>query len=337
MIGRTGHRVVRHPPPPGPDDLVDGELAPDIAQRDDVVQARVRHEDHVSVGTGRDGRQRPPGPRREQVRHVPGSRRQVRTALVFQPPDPSAPAVRGPVPALREDDERAAGVEPARQPLDLPREDVLAGELGLDPHVRQPVPHDVDAGVELQRGLHHHPRPPLVDGQQLVHEQEGVPGPGVPAEHDDRPRQPGRRLRGGERRLVDLDPQAVGPFGPAVHQVKEPAHDRVVAALVGLGAQPAAEPAHHPQPRQHDQGHRLRDEPDQHEAHQPQAPHVAGPRPRHQPEHQGQQGQERGEQQEPDREDDHQRRQHEAADRPGWEHAPLPSSEAAASSQSAPG
>ena len=209
--------------------------------------------------------------------------------------------------------------------------------LAPDPHVRQPVPHDVHAGVELQRGLHHYSRPPLVDAEQLVHQQEGVPGPGVPAEHDHRPGQPGGRLRRGEFRLVDLDPQAVGPFGAAVHQVKEPAHDRVVAALVRLGAQSAAEPAHHPQSRQHDHGHRLGDEPDQHEAHQPQAPHVAGPRPRYQPEHQRQQRQERREQQEPDREDNHQRRQHKTADQPGWEHAPLPSSEAGATSESAPG
>ena len=43
------------------------------------------------------------------------------------------------------------------------------------------------------------------------------------------------------------------------------------------------------------------------------------------------------EQQEPDREDNHQRRQHKTADQPGWEHVPLPSSEARASSRSASG
>ena len=328
MVELTRHRVDRHPPPPGPDDLVDRELAPHIAHGDDVVQPGVRHEDHVRLRAGRDGRQGPAGPRREQVRHVPRPRGQVQTALLLQPADAPAPAVRGPVAALGEDDQRAVLVQPAGQPLDLPGEDALAGLLAPDPHVRQPVAHDVHAGVQLQCRLHHHPRPPLVDAQQLVDQQEGVPGPGVPAEHDHRPGQPGSQFRRGGFRLVDLDPQAVGPFGTAVHQVKEPAHDSVVAALVRLGAQPAAEPAHHPEPGQHDQRRRLGDEPDQHEAHQPQAPHVAGPRPRHQPEHQGQQRKERREQQEPDREDDHQRRQHEAADQPGWEHAPLPSSEA---------
>ena len=58
------------PPPPGPDDLVDGELPPDVAQSDDGVQARVRHEDHVGVRAGRDGRQSPAGPGRQQVGHV---------------------------------------------------------------------------------------------------------------------------------------------------------------------------------------------------------------------------------------------------------------------------
>ena len=117
--------------------------------------------------------------------------------------------------------------------------------------------------------------------------------------------QPCGEFLAGEVGLVHFDPQAIGPFGPLVQRVQEPAHDRVVAALVRLGAHPAAEPAHHPQPGQHHQRHRLGHEPDQHEADQPQAAHVPGPRPRQQAEHQGQQRQERREHDEAARDDDH--------------------------------
>ena len=80
----------------------------------------------------------------------------------------------------------------------------------------------------------------------------------------------------------------VRPLGPAVQQVEEPPHDRVMAALVRLGAQPAAEPAHDPQAQQHEQRHGLRDEPDR--ARSPPAAGCASgpPRPRGQPEHQRQ-------------------------------------------------
>ena len=288
------------------------------------------HEDHVGVRAGRDGGECPARARGEQVGHIPGPFGQIRAPQVLQPPDPAAPPARGPVPALGEDDQRAPLVEPPGQPRDLLGEDVLAGLARLDPHVRQPVAHDVHAGVELQGGLHHHPRPPVVDAEQLVHQQQGVTGPGVPAEHDDRPGQPGGQLVAGEVRLVHLDPQPVRLLRAFVQRVQEPPHDRVVAALVRLGAHPAAEPAHHPQPGQHHQRHRLGHEPDQHEAGQPQAAHAPGPRPRQQPEHQGQQSQERREHDEAARDDDHQRRQHEPPDQPGWEHPPLPSSQARA-------
>ena len=72
MSGVPRHLVVRHPPPAGPDDLVDREPPPHIAQREDVIQAGVRHEDHVGVGAGGDGGEGPAGARGEEVGHVPG-------------------------------------------------------------------------------------------------------------------------------------------------------------------------------------------------------------------------------------------------------------------------
>jgi len=119
MIGRTGYGIIRHPPPPGPDDLIDRELAPQVAHRDDVVEPGVRHEDHVGVRAGGDGGERPAGARGEQVGHIPGPFGQIRAAQVLQPLDPPAPPARGPVPALREDDQRTPLVEPAGQPRDL--------------------------------------------------------------------------------------------------------------------------------------------------------------------------------------------------------------------------
>ena len=286
----------------------------------------MRHEDHVGVRAGRDGGERPAGAWREQVGHFPGPFGQIRAAHVLEPPDPAAPPARGPVPALGKDDQRAPLVEPTGQPSDLLGEVVLADLTRLDPHVRQPVAHDVHAGVELQRGLHHHSRPPVVDAEQLVHQEERVTRPGVPAQHDDRSPQPGGQLVAGELGLIRLDVQPVRPLRAAVHGVQEPAHDPVVPALVRLGAQPSAEPAHHPQPGQRDQRDGLGHQPDQREADQPQAAHVPGPRPRQQAGHQGRQRQERREHDEAERDDDHQRRQHQPPDQLGWDHPPLPSS-----------
>ena len=285
----------------------------------------MRHEDHVGVGAGRDGGDRPARARREQVGHIPGPFGQIRAPHVLQPPDPAAPPARGPVPALGEDDQRAALVQPPGQPRDLLGEDVLAGLARLDPHVRQPVAHDVHAGVELQGGLHHHPRPPVVDAEQLVHQQERITRPGVPAEHDDRAGQPGGLLGRGEFRFVHDDLHPEGLRGRSVEPADEPPHDPVVAGLVRLGAQPAAEPAGDPQAETHEQRRRLRGQPDQREVQQPQYPHPARPRPAHRPERQDHQGEQRKQHDERHRDEDHQRRQHEPADQAGWEHGRLPS------------
>jgi hypothetical protein len=238
---------------------------------------------------------------------------------MLQPPDAAAPAARRPVAALGEDHQRPVGAQAAGQPLDLIGEDALPRLPVLDEHVGQPVAQHVQAGIELQRRLHHHPRPPAVDAEQVVHEQERVARSGVPGQHDDRAGQPGGQFLAGELRFVDLDSQAVRPFSPSVQRVQEPAHDRVVAALIGLGLQPAAEPAHDPQPEQHNQRHDLRRQPDHQEGHQPQVAHPARPQQPGQPEQQREQQQQRRQHDEAKGEDDHHRSQHQPADQPGWE------------------
>ena len=166
----------------------------------------------ITSASGRpDGRHRPAGPRQEQVGHVPGARGQIRRALLLESPDAAAPAVRRPVGAFGEITSAPSWPQAVGQPFDLLGEDALAGLAVLDEHVGQPVPHHVQAGVELRRCLHHQLPPPMVDGQQLVDEHERVPRPCVSAEHDDRPGQPRGQLLGGEFRFLDLDLQPVRP------------------------------------------------------------------------------------------------------------------------------
>jgi len=59
-----------------------------------------------------------------------------------------------------------------QQPLDLLDEEPLAGPAVLDEHVGQAVGHHIEAGIELQSGLHDHARLPPVHAEQVVHEQE---------------------------------------------------------------------------------------------------------------------------------------------------------------------
>jgi len=148
----------------------------------------VGYEDHVGGGAGGNGRERPAGPRRQDVGHVPGAVGQVAPALPFQPPDPALPAARGPVAALREDHQRAVVIEAPGQALNLLDEDPLADPAPLYEHVGHPIGHHVHARVQLHRRLHDDARPPLVHAEQLTHEQERVARAGVP-------RPPGRRPR----------------------------------------------------------------------------------------------------------------------------------------------
>ena len=62
---------------------------------------------------------------------------------------------------------------------------------GRDEGVGQAVDDHVEAGVELEGGLHHDPGLAPVAAEQVVDEQERVAGAGVAAEHDHRPGQAG--------------------------------------------------------------------------------------------------------------------------------------------------
>lgn len=84
-----------------------------VAEADDVVQPGVRHEDHVSLGAGLDRRHRTARAAAAAGSLFPGARGQVRTALLFDPPDAATPAVRRPVGAL-ENHQRRPG--PDRRP-----------------------------------------------------------------------------------------------------------------------------------------------------------------------------------------------------------------------------
>jgi len=321
VIAGAGDLAGRDAPPPRADDLVHRQAPPDIRGADELVHPGVGHEDHVGVGAGDDGRQRPARPRRQHVGHVPGAGGQVAPARPLQPPDAALPPARCPVAALREDHQRAILAEAPGQALDLLDEDLLAGPAPGDEDVRHPVGHDVHAGVKLHRGLHHDAGPPQVHAEQLPHEQERVAGSGVAAEHDHRAGRPGRLLLRRELRLVDVDPDSERRGGRAVHQVEVPPHDRVVTALVGLGVQPAAEPGGDPQAQAGQQRGGLPGQPDEREVQQPQAaPAAGGCAPEH-PERHDQQREQRGQGRDRHSDHDHQRREHQPAYQPGWEHA----------------
>jgi hypothetical protein len=77
----------------------------------------------------------------------------------------------------------------------------------------------------------------------MMNEQQGIARARMPAEHNDRAGEPGRLLLGGKCWFVHLDPDPEHAGTRPEYQVKEPPHDRVMAALIRLCAQPATEPA----------------------------------------------------------------------------------------------
>ncbi len=124
VIGRAGDVGGRHPPPAGVHGHVGEQALPHVAHADQLVQAGVGDEDHVGGRAGADGGERAAGAGREQVRH---RRRPLGQIVVASPPqtrDAPTPALRRPVPALGEQQQRVAPAEAGRQPFDLP--DLLA-------------------------------------------------------------------------------------------------------------------------------------------------------------------------------------------------------------------
>jgi transglutaminase-like putative cysteine protease len=182
VVGRAGHVGGRHPPPPRLDGHVCQQALPDVTDADQPVQAGMGDEDHVSGRAGADGGEGPAGAGREQVRHRRRPLGQLGLACPAEALDPATPAQRRPVPALGEEQQRVAPAEAGRQPPDLP--DLLArvpaagpgGALGprlaaMEKRVGHPVSHDVEARVELERRLHHHPGAPIAAREQVVNEQ----------------------------------------------------------------------------------------------------------------------------------------------------------------------
>ena len=207
------------------------------------------NEDDIGIGAGGDGRQCPAGPRWEQIGHVPGARGKILAARLFQPPDAPVPAPGGPVAALGKITSAPSRSEPTGQPLDLLDEELPAGPAVVNEHVGKAVGHDIETRIKLHRRLHDDAWPPPVHAEQMAHEQERIARARMAAEHDDRAGQAGCLLIGGELWLVDLDPHPECRGSPAVDEVKEPAHDRVVAALERLRMQPPAETARRHSPR----------------------------------------------------------------------------------------
>ena len=269
-------RVARHvggpdTPPVRPDEDVAGQALPDVADADQPVQAGVRHEDHISGRAGVDRRECPAQARREDIGHRGGTFGQVVAVAAVQPGDRAAPPLRGPVAAFGKDEQGAAWVEAGGQAADQVGVVTCAAALFADERVREPVGQHVRGGVELQRLLHDDAGTTGAGADQVVHEQQRVARARVAAEHDDG----AVRRPFGWSRYRDVQP--AGAFRRAVDQVEQPAHDPVVAGLVRLGVQPAAEAADDPQAQHDRQRGGLGDSPDEREAHHPQRPHPVPP------------------------------------------------------------
>ena len=190
----------------------------------------------------------------------------------------------------------------------------------MEERVGYPVGQDVDARVELQRGLHDDARAPLAHAEQVVDQQQRVARAGVAAEHDQR----AVAVRDAGRRAGHRHAQPAGAARGPVDQVEEPRHDRVVAGLVRLGVQPPAEPAHEPQAEGDGQRGGLPRRPDQPEPRDPQQPRPAhapgaGP-PAYQVEGRGEQGDRRGQRGQGAGDHHDERHQQQAADRRGRQH-----------------
>jgi hypothetical protein len=229
------------------------------------------HEDHVSGRAGGDRGQRAAGVRRQDVRHRGRAVRQLAAAAAAQVVDAPAPAERCPVAALGEQDERAAAAEAGRQPPDLlgalPRGRPRGVRLLTQEDVGQAVGQDVHARVQLQRGLHDHAGTAPARAEQMVDEQQRVARARVPAEHDERAVAGTAAVRAGHRNA-----QAAGAARRTEDQVEEPAHDAVLAGLVGLRVQPPAEPARDPQAEEDGQRRDLACRPGKPEEDHPQQP-----------------------------------------------------------------
>ncbi len=285
-------------------------------------------EDDVRAGAGGDRGEGAAAVRRQHVGHRRRPLGQVGAAAPAQPVDGPLPAVRRPVAPFGEDHQGAAVGHARRQPPDLLGPLAGGGRPVGGPaqeRVRQPVGGDVRGRVQLQGGLHDHPRAALALAQQVADEQQRVARAGVPAEHDQRLVTGRRRLRlAGHRHRQPADPDR-----RPVHQVEEPGQHRVVARLVRLGLQPPAEPAGQPQAEEHGQRGGLAHRPDQPEDDHPQQPgtaHRARPVPPDQVVRGRQERHRRGQGGQGGADHHDQRHQQQPADRRGRQHQRCPAS-----------
>ena len=249
-----------------------------------VVEAGVRDQEYVGLRCRLERGQHATGPGREDVDHLRGPVGHAVQPEPVQPVDGPFAPLRGEVATLREDHERVVLVEVAGQVADLGLEVAALAPVGGDEPARQPGEQHPERRVPGEHLLEHDPRLAAVPVHQRVHQREGVPRAGVPAEHQQR--LAGVGVRGGPD---GLDLQAQHPPGLAeehhevgLHQVVvDPLEERVADEDPEARGDPEPEQlhqddalqgqVHHPEPQQAHRSQPARDERrDDVAAHQPQ-------------------------------------------------------------------
>jgi hypothetical protein len=157
-----------------------------------------------------------------------------------KPLDRRQPAVLCEVPPLREQDQRILIPEAVGQTLDLLREPRGVRPPRPDEQVGEPVPQKVDHRRPLHGLLQHDPRPPSVQVDQGVGQEERVPGTRVPAEHQD---------RAGLGRAAVLD-HHLDPYqatGDGDQRPEPPPEEAMVKVLAPGRSHPSGRRRHQPQ------------------------------------------------------------------------------------------
>ena len=243
----SGISVARHPPPAHGDLLVHRQLAPQVADGQQVVEPGVGDHQHVGLGRGLQRGQYAAGAGRQDVDHLLGAHRHPLQAELAELGDRAVAAARAvKLPPSGKITKASLWSRPVASDAICDSRSSPAAGFGRDEAGRDPVEDHVDRRVPGEGVLEDDPRLAVVPVQQGVHQHERVAGPRVAAHHQHRPVGHPRRVR-----PVGADPQRQHPPGLAEEDDQRALHQVVVDAGEVGRADPPAEAAGQPQAEQH--------------------------------------------------------------------------------------